>query len=205
MASIGHECLREWLTDPTGQLVNSTVTFRRVADGIVLDIPVLFVSHLLDHRETNVLKAHASTSEMNIESGTQAQSIPRSDPTCAPDPGGGDEEGAAKAEVEPRNPHEVGRSIAVQIVTMSGRAASVEFRVVQAAVEIWHRGELCAALDRGQLRSWLATPDGPLLEGTVELRHDRRVDRGGRVALSLPDVSEWSLSPTEFAELRANP
>jgi hypothetical protein len=31
---------------------------------------------------------------------------------------------------------------------------------------------------------------------------DRMVDRDGRVALSMPDVRQWTLSPTALAELQ---
>lgn len=202
LASFSHECLREWLTHPAGQLVNSAVSFRWTANGIVLDIGVLFVSHVLNCHEINFLKGHVSTSEMDVGPWMPAHCLHRTDPTRLPDPEGGD--ASIEARVEARNPSEAGRRIAVEVVTVSGRAASVEFRLLHATVEIWHRRQLCAVFDRRHLRSWLATPGKPLLKGPVELCFDRTVDRAGRVALSLPDVNEWTLSPTELEELRAH-
>lgn len=86
----------------------------------------------------------------------------------------------------------------MEIVTISGRAASVEFRVADAVVEIWHHEKSCAVFDRDDLRSWLADPGQRLRTGSVEFCVDRTVDRTGRVALSLADVNAWTLSPAPW-------
>jgi hypothetical protein len=93
----------------------------------------------------------------------------------------------------------------MEVVTRSGRAAAVEFRIrpdTGTTVEVWHHGGLRAVLDRAVLRDWLAEPGPPLVVNDVVLSLDRMVDSDGRVALSLPDVVVWTLAPTVLAGLR---
>ena len=90
----------------------------------------------------------------------------------------------------------------VQVVTMSGRATAVEFRVRFDAVEVWHWDRRCAVFDRWKLGQWLALPGAPLVADKAALSVDRMVDREGRIALSLPDVLAWTLAPSELAELQ---
>jgi hypothetical protein len=90
----------------------------------------------------------------------------------------------------------------VQVVTTSGRATAVEFRVRFDAVEVWHWNHRCAVFDRWKLGQWLALPGAPMKVDQAALSVDRMVDRDGRVALSLPDVRAWTLAPAELADLR---
>ena len=90
----------------------------------------------------------------------------------------------------------------MEVVTMSGRAAAVEFRIHPDVVEVWHRERCNASFDRQALRSWLAAPEQPLTAADVAFTLDRMVDRSGRVALSLPDVLVWTLAPDALAGLR---
>ena len=90
----------------------------------------------------------------------------------------------------------------MEVVTMSGRAAAVEFRISSDTVEIWQRDEFRAAFDREELRDWLATPGEPLVVDDVEFSLDRMVDRSGRVAVSLPDLLAWTMAPDALAGLR---
>lgn len=91
----------------------------------------------------------------------------------------------------------------IEVVTVSGRAAAVEFRFRLDFVEVWSREHLCAAIDRDLLRAWLSEqPRKPLALDEVALSMDRMVDHQGRVAISLPDVRAWTLSPVDLVNLR---
>lgn len=89
----------------------------------------------------------------------------------------------------------------MEVVTMSGRAAAVEFRIYRDVVEVWHRDRCNATFNRPMLRNWLADPQLPLSVADVAFTVDRMVDRSGRVALSLPDVMVWTLAPDALAGL----
>jgi hypothetical protein len=90
----------------------------------------------------------------------------------------------------------------MEVVTVSGRAAAVEFRISDDLVAVWHRDECIGAFDRASLRTWLAAPEKPLVVGNVAFSLDRMVDRSGRVAVSLPDVLAWTLAPEALVGLR---
>ena len=90
---------------------------------------------------------------------------------------------------------------AMEVVTMSGRAASVEFRFQADQVEVWHWGERAGRFDHARLDDWLADPVRPLMSESVVLSLDRSVDRDGRIAISLPDVQAWTLCPATEDEL----
>jgi hypothetical protein len=92
--------------------------------------------------------------------------------------------------------------VLLEVVTVDGRAASVELRLRPGSVEIWHHRALTAVLDRVTLRQWLARPGPPLAGEGVVFSLDRMVDEQGWVAISLPDVLVWALSPTELHTLR---
>ena len=92
--------------------------------------------------------------------------------------------------------------LAMEVLTRSGRAAGVEFRIRADTVEVWHDKRLSAALDRPLLRDWLADPGAPLNVGEVAFSLDRMVDCDGRVALTLPDVLAWTLTPSALNRLR---
>jgi hypothetical protein len=96
--------------------------------------------------------------------------------------------------------------VRVEVQTTSGRAAGVEFRVRLDTVEVWHHARCCGVLVRDTLRDWLTDPmlgKPALVAGDVVLSLDTLVDREtGRVAITLPDVREWALSPSEQALLR---
>ena len=91
--------------------------------------------------------------------------------------------------------------VRVEVVTTSNRAASAEFRFRLDTVEVWFAERLHAVFDRERLRSWLAHPAGWIAEGEVTLSVDPR-SRGERIAIDLPDVLTWTLSPKELAALR---
>ena len=91
---------------------------------------------------------------------------------------------------------------ALEVVTLTGRAAAVELRLYPDLVEIWHHELPAAVFDRAVLRHWLAEPGPDLVTDRVTLSLDRLVDVRGRVAISLPDVQAWTLSPTELQTLR---
>jgi hypothetical protein len=95
-----------------------------------------------------------------------------------------------------------GGRVTVEVVACDGRAACLEFRFRLETVEIWRLAHCCAVLDRDVLRVWLAAPGAPLVGDEVTLSLDRYVDVRGRVALTLPDVWAWTLSPTEEQALR---
>lgn len=89
----------------------------------------------------------------------------------------------------------------VEVVTTSGRAALVVFEVRIKTVQVWHHRRLSGVFDRATLKSWLAEPHLPIMAADVTLSLDRMVDHGGRLALTLPDVTAWVLSPAEFHDL----
>ena len=91
----------------------------------------------------------------------------------------------------------------VEVVTTSGSTAGVEFWRRFEVVEIWHHRRKVGMLDRESLSMWLADPAGPLAVNMVALTFDRKVDRHGRVAITLPDVEAWTLSPAALAGLRS--
>lgn len=88
--------------------------------------------------------------------------------------------------------------LSVEVVTRSGRAAEVEFRLSNSAVEVWHRGTLTAWFDRHDVGSWLADP-GPRLRGTAM---EFTSPHASAVAITLFEVQEWQLSPADLAGLR---
>jgi hypothetical protein len=93
--------------------------------------------------------------------------------------------------------------LTMEVVTTSGRAAAIEWRFRGEFVEVWSRGRLCAQFDRDTLQDWLARqPRAPLSVAEVTLCVDRMVDDQDRVAISLPDVRAWTLSPVDLVSLR---
>ena len=90
----------------------------------------------------------------------------------------------------------------MEVVTVSGRAAAVDFRIGGDTVEVFLRDQCNGVFDREALRNWLAEPESPLVVDGVAFSLDRMVDRSGRVAVSLPDVLVWTLAPEALAELR---
>src|SRR3954451_14760069 len=89
----------------------------------------------------------------------------------------------------------------MEVVTMSGRAAAIEFRISDDVVEVWHRDQCDGSFGRDVLRDGLGAPREPLAVGDVEFSLDRMVDRSGRVAVTLPDVLVWTLAPESLAGL----
>jgi hypothetical protein len=83
----------------------------------------------------------------------------------------------------------------------SGRGAALEFRIRVDTVELWHHEHLAAGFDRDDLADWLREPGAPLVVDEATLAVDWKVDRLGRVAVTLPDVDAWTLSPTELDTL----
>jgi hypothetical protein len=95
-----------------------------------------------------------------------------------------------------------GDRLSLEVVTTSGTAAAVEIRVQPDTVEIW-RGTHCSGVfDRTHLRGWLDTPESAVRVDEVTFSVDRLVDRDGRVAISMADISGWTLSPQTLADLR---
>jgi hypothetical protein len=89
-----------------------------------------------------------------------------------------------------------------EVVTSSGRAAAVRVRVGGAAVEVFHHGRRCGVFERKVLMAWITQlPGRPLVADEVAWSVDRWVDCDGRVAITLPDVMAWTLSPDSLTEL----
>jgi hypothetical protein len=95
-----------------------------------------------------------------------------------------------------------GNCLIVEVVTVSGRAAAVEFRISPEQVEIWHHLRRAAVFDRVTLRQWLIQPDQPMAVDEVIFSLDRMIDVDGRIAISFPDVLVWPLSPHDLEILR---
>jgi hypothetical protein len=96
----------------------------------------------------------------------------------------------------------------VEVQSASGWSARIEFRVRPETVEVWRHSPggaayLSGIFRRVTLRIWLANPTVvPLIKDEVILSLDRSVDDVGRVALSLADVSAWTLTLESLGELR---
>lgn len=96
-----------------------------------------------------------------------------------------------------------GDRLSFEVVTHSGRAAGIEFRFTPDTMEVWRGDISLATFRRDILRGWLATlPPRPLIDGDVVLSSDGSLDSAGGVALSLPDLSAWVLSPTVLIQFR---
>lgn len=113
-------------------------------------------------------------------------------------------EKAATTICRPRHPAE-GDWLRIEVVTTSGRAAAVELRLERDRIEVWHHGRCGGVFVRETLRAWLTDPDvhrRALVVDEVAFSVDRMVDVAGRVAISLPDVTVWTLDPRSLLELR---
>ena len=99
-------------------------------------------------------------------------------------------------------PVETGERFDLEVVTTSGRAARVRLRLRADVVEVWHCRRCTGIFDRARLRRWMAAPGAPLVVDDVMFSLDRMVDREGRVAITVPDVVLWTLSPGALADLR---
>ena len=94
--------------------------------------------------------------------------------------------------------------IAVEAVTMVGRAVAIIFRVKKDTVEVLESsartGDVThlSVIDRDTLARWLAEPTEPLVSYDLILEIDYHLDRrDGRLAITTRDVLIWSLSPAE--------
>jgi hypothetical protein len=76
----------------------------------------------------------------------------------------------------------------------------VEFRWGVRTIEVWYRQQRSAIFERKRMRAWLAHPARWLTEGEVTFSVDPRSD-GERIAVTLPDVLTWTLSPKEQVQL----
>ncbi len=104
----------------------------------------------------------------------------------------------------PRQPAEADVFL-IEVVTMSGRAASVKLQMQRNRVEVWHHGHCSGVFVRDALRNWLDDPDSrrlALVVDEVTFSVDRMVDAAGRVAISLPDVTVWTIDPRSLEGLR---
>ncbi len=106
-------------------------------------------------------------------------------------------------------PDDLDERFSVDVVTVSGSTAIVEFVIHENAVEIWFQEQCRAVLDRQALRGWLADPHSPLVVDEVTFRPEPMADfhfhggvLNGRIALSLPGVLVWTLAPHALADLR---
>jgi hypothetical protein len=126
----------------------------------------------------------------------------------------GDHRGRAKIPVldhgatticRPRPPADIDELL-IEVVTTSGRAAAVELRLQRDRVEVWHHGRRGGVFVRDVLRRWLSDPNvyrRALVVDEVAFSVDRMVDVAGRVAISLPDVTVWTIDPRSLLGLRA--
>ncbi len=99
-------------------------------------------------------------------------------------------------------PEDLDERYAVGVTTGSGMAAMVDFLIHDQAVEVWFQERRRAVLNRWVLRGWLADPHMPLVVDEVAFSLDTMVDSQGRVALSLPDLLVWTLTPDTLDALR---
>ena len=88
------------------------------------------------------------------------------------------------------------------VLTRSGPQIDIEIRIAAETVEIWRQGACKAIFDRDHLRAWLDDPSHPIGRGEVTFTLDRYVDLDGRIAITMPDVAEWTLSHQTTTQLR---
>jgi hypothetical protein len=95
------------------------------------------------------------------------------------------------------------KAVLFEVQTTSGRATSVNVVPREDTVEIWHHNERVGVFDRAALRSWFSDRKPRwICDGAVIFSIDRMVDMDGRIAISLPDVQAWALSPAAMEEIR---
>jgi hypothetical protein len=94
--------------------------------------------------------------------------------------------------------------LAVEALTMAGRAVSIMFRVRRDTIEVFESSARTgnetnlAMLNRDTLTRWLAEPTEPLVSYDLTLEIDYHVDNeNGRLAITTKDVLLWTLSPQE--------
>jgi len=89
--------------------------------------------------------------------------------------------------------------ITIEVLTRSGRAAPVEFRLNRNTLGVWHRGTMTAWFDRNDLFSWLSAPGKPgaRLWGTATTF---TITETG-IAITLFEVDAWELRPTDLDAL----
>lgn len=170
--------LFEWLDRPSGRFLDGSVTLNSVAEKIVLEVDVLFVSQVVAERDIELLKTYVSAeidgSDLAVSYASAVQ-VPRAESGL--------------------------RRVRMEVVTGSGRAAPVEFRIGGTAVEVWFRQTRSGVFDREAMRDWLARPEKPLVQDSTAFSLDRSGDWETGVSISLPDVLVWRLAPVALQQL----
>jgi hypothetical protein len=90
----------------------------------------------------------------------------------------------------------------LEVVTISGRAAAVEFKLRMETVEVWCANHCLAILDRAELRRWLTDPVSELVVDELTFTPMRGLEHHDAIAITLPEVQAWPLSPVELVNLR---
>jgi len=93
-------------------------------------------------------------------------------------------------------------AVRLETVTTSGRSAVIHLRVLTETVEVWRSDRCQATFDRDHLRGWIDRPETDIRIGEVVFSLDHSLDRRGQVAISMPDITAWTLSPESLADLR---
>lgn len=88
--------------------------------------------------------------------------------------------------------------LSIEVLTRSGRAQNVDFRLNAHTVEVWHRGSTTGLFDRHDLARWLRTPSGRVRGTAMEFLAG--IDQ--QVSITLFEVEAWRLSPVDVSRLR---
>lgn len=103
---------------------------------------------------------------------------------------------------DPEPPEPGFSRVVVDAINSFGRAINIVFRIRLDTVDVVADNHVAAVMDRDGLRQWLREPEGDLFADEIRLTWDRMIDHRGRVAISVPGVRCWPLSPDEMALLR---
>jgi hypothetical protein len=95
-----------------------------------------------------------------------------------------------------------GGRLVMDVVAASGQTVEVEFRIRLDTVEVWALHHCCGILDRELLRAWLTSPWQHLVVDEVRLTLDTTADPVGRIAMSLPEIGMWPLTPLVLRQLQ---
>lgn len=99
-------------------------------------------------------------------------------------------------------PEDLDERFAIEVVTVSGATAPVDFLIHSNAVEVWFQDQCRAVLSRRLLRCWLAEPQAPLVVDDVAFSLEHMVDAHGGAGFALPDVLVWTLTSNALSGLR---
>jgi hypothetical protein len=89
-----------------------------------------------------------------------------------------------------------------RVPTQSGRQVNIELRFAGEVVQVTRERRCVATFDKCALIDWFLKPDGQHAKDDVTFTLDRLVDRDGSVAMTMPDITAWTLGDDVVARIR---